>query len=355
MRNILTILLFVLALTSCGIMRIDKTSDFSTIKNTKDLEGEYLNLANDKPLLLRFNIRDIANFISITSVDSSKIKLSYYNDSTKQEHIFTGQMKDNFFEIYFSNERVTIPIIYSSCSIERIRIGKSKNGELLIREFLCQGGNVLFLAGGYSVEKPYSFKDIKEFKGYKPFHENGIWGYNDTLGNIVVPPKYDFACLFDLGIARVKINDKWGLINDKGEEISPIKYDHISIIDTKLDPPIFRATIGEKVGVIDIEGNETIPVIYDFLAYSNMSQNGLFRIKLGDKVGFASRTHVVIPAIYSRIVNFNGSTAVAVRNEQYFIVDKNGYEYETNGFGLINRTPRPNTKRKIQFEEQKSD
>jgi len=149
------------------------------------------------------------------------------------------------------------------------------------------------------------------------------------------------------------LNDKWGLINRQGEEITPIKYDEISLIDTVFSPPIFRATIGGKTGILDINGNEIIPVIYDFVAYSNMGHYGLFSIRLGDKRGYATRTQVVIPAIYSEITGstkfINGSAGFsAKRDEQWFIVDRHGYEYEVGR----NRNPILETKRKIQFEEQ---
>ena len=42
------------------------------------------------------------------------------------------------------------------------------------------------------------------------------WGYEDKYGNKVIPCKYDEVCSFDEGVARVKLKNKWGLINKLG-------------------------------------------------------------------------------------------------------------------------------------------
>lgn len=351
MKILAKVLLFCITLTSCGTLKYHKTSDFASIYGITDLEGCYLNQTKDYSLLSCFNIRDIANFVSISVLSPNEIKLTYHNDSTIHEQVFKGEMKGKYFEIYFSKQQVIIPILYSSCTIDRLRIGKSKTDEILVRKFVDQSGNVLFLAAGYSYETPYLFLNKKDYKGYIPFQINGKWGYKDVLGETEIPVKYDFAGMFENDVARVKLNNKWGLINIKGQEITPLKYDYISLLDTKFSPPIFRVNIGSKVGILDVEGKETIPVIYDFIANSNMSHYGYFSIRLGEKKGYANRTQVVIPAIYSRLFNFDGNTAVAMRDGEYYIVDIYGYEFETTGKGFM-RTPKLETRRKIQFNEQ---
>ena len=355
MKYILKILIFAFAFTSCGTMRFSKTSDFSTTSEVKDLEGFYLNHTNNGSILSCFNIyREYADFVTLTSDNPNEIKLTYYNSdsSAKQERIFSGKMKKNYFEIYFSKLQFFIPLIYGIYDIDRIRIGKTKDGKLLIRNFLDTSGHLLVIAGGYARETPYIFSCTKEYKDYIPTHESGLWGYYDSLGNSVIPRKYDFASIFEIDVARVKLNNKWGLINRQGEEITPIKYDYISRIDTLSYPPIFRANIGEKVGVLDTNGNETIPVIYNDISSSMTSPNKLFYIQLGDKTGFADRTQVVMPAIYSVLLDFNENKAVGKRNGEYFIIDMQGYEYEAKlsfwGFW----SAKPETKRKILFEEQ---
>ena len=52
-----------------------------------------------------------------------------------------------------------------------------------------------------------------------------IFGYIDKKGNWVIKPQYDDAKSFDKGIAEVVINEQYGYINTKGEQIIPCKYD----------------------------------------------------------------------------------------------------------------------------------
>lgn len=64
------------------------------------------------------------------------------------------------------------------------------------------------------------------------------WCVEDLDGNRIVPyGKYDWIDGFDSGLARVKIgkepnnkaknNNKWGIINEQGEEVLPVEYDNI--------------------------------------------------------------------------------------------------------------------------------
>ena len=357
MKYFFELLVFVLIFTSCGTMHVGKTSDFSSINDEKSLNGYYLNRIKTnyytRSILSCFNIKDYADFVTIVSEKPNEIKLIYHNDSTKQEKVFIGEMKKNYFEIYFSKRQTVIPLLYSSYDIERVRIGKSKEGKLLIRDYSCQSGNLLLFAAGHCYETPYIFSYLTEYEDYIPVQHNGLWGYSNSEGNIVIPAKYEFASIFEQNVARVKFNNKWGLINKQGEEITAIKYDKISLIDTLCAPSIFRVSIGEKTGILDINGHELIPVIYDYMGYDySPSPDRLNAIRLGDKWGRATRTQVVIPAIYSENVSFYGDRVLVKRDGKYYIADKDGYEYETKGIGTM-RDPILSTKRKIQLDEQK--
>ena len=64
------------------------------------------------------------------------------------------------------------------------------------------------------------------------------WGVIDSKDNIVVPfDKYDWIEGFDSGLCKVKIgtepsnlagnSNKWGIINENGEEVLPCEYDEV--------------------------------------------------------------------------------------------------------------------------------
>ena len=80
-------------------------------------------------------------------------------------------------------------------------------------------------------EKTYNNVMVIQRSDYK-------WGVTDLEGNIIVPfGKYDWIDGFDQGLARVKIgrvssnqvnnSNKWGIINEEGEEVLPVEYDEI--------------------------------------------------------------------------------------------------------------------------------
>ena len=80
-------------------------------------------------------------------------------------------------------------------------------------------------------EKTYNSVMVVQRSDYK-------WGVTDLEGNIIVPfGKYDWIDGFDQGLARVKIgrvssnqvnnSNKWGIINEEGEEVLPVEYDEI--------------------------------------------------------------------------------------------------------------------------------
>lgn len=100
-----------------------------------------------------------------------------------------------------------------------------------------------------------------------PYEENGKFGYKDSIGNVIVQPKYDRAEEFSQGVAIINIGGryveanywdgeiyksrtvftggKYVLIDQTGKEITPIKYDYIgtfhegrAIVEIKENPVI---------------------------------------------------------------------------------------------------------------------
>jgi len=60
-----------------------------------------------------------------------------------------------------------------------------------------------------------------------PIGLNGLWGYADEQGEIIINYQYDSAQFFTSGLAAVEIKGKYGFINRLGEfEVKP-KYDSI--------------------------------------------------------------------------------------------------------------------------------
>ena len=57
----------------------------------------------------------------------------------------------------------------------------------------------------------------------------GKYGFINEKGEKVTPCKYDHAGRFSSnGLANVEIDGKYGFINEKGEEVIPCRYDNAS-------------------------------------------------------------------------------------------------------------------------------
>ena len=184
---------------------------------------------------------------------------------------------------------------------------------------------------------------------------NNKWGYIDKTGKEVIPLKYDFACDFFGGLAKVRLNGKWGFIDKTDREICPCKYDAADIfseglavvelhgkygfidktgrevVPCKYDyaddffEGLARVQLNGKCGFIDKAGREVIPFKYDWAW--NFS-NGLAPVKLNDRWGFIDKTgREVIPCEYDYVFNFSGRLARAQLNDKWGYIDKQGNWY----------------------------
>ncbi len=59
----------------------------------------------------------------------------------------------------------------------------------------------------------------KDYALKEPFKApNGLYGYKDGEGKIRIEAQYYYAWDFSEGLAKVKLNDKWGYVDKKGNE-----------------------------------------------------------------------------------------------------------------------------------------
>ena len=106
-----------------------------------------------------------------------------------------------------------------------------------------------------------------------PYQENEKFGFKDSIGNVVIAPKYDRVESFHKGFAPVNIGGsyfvtewgytafkggKWGFIDQTGKEITPIKYDVLG----QFKDGRALVELNRKFGYIDTTGKEVVPIIY---------------------------------------------------------------------------------------------
>lgn len=211
-----------------------------------------------------------------------------------------------------------------------------------------------------------------------PYEENGKFGYQDSVGNVVIPAKYDNMGHFSEGFVAVSLNEKWGFINTTGKEIIQPKYYSVYGFHNKSAVVVsrsYRKTIDEhtekpirievyKYGIIDTKGKKIIPLKYEHIyrfkggetaiekkgkfgllnkngkrilpimyeSISSFSSEGLYGVKLNEKWGFVNeKNQVVIPFQFFDIDTEEGfvNGKIKVRRSESsegFYIDKNGRE-----------------------------
>jgi len=181
---------------------------------------------------------------------------SFYEDELA---IVTLNGKDGIIN---KSGEVVIPFIYdriSSCF---------KNGYAEVSKFRENdkiGMGIIDKSGNLVVDFKYFLVDICYNGDYAKVcsNVNGKWGYIDMKGNEITPLKYDFVYFFEKDYAYVYSGKKYGIIDKTGREITPIKYENkINILErfVELMPHLKHGLIkvyyNKKDGFIDINGTE---------------------------------------------------------------------------------------------------
>ena len=82
--------------------------------------------------------------------------------------------------------------------------------------------------------------------------------YCNEKGNRILPCKYDEVIKLSNNLAKVRLLNKWGLINNERVEIVPCKYDYIN----DFDDGFAKVRINDKYGLIDTNGKEIVSCKY---------------------------------------------------------------------------------------------
>lgn len=156
------------------------------------------------------------------------------------------------------------------------------------------------------------------------------WGFLDTAGNVIIPPRYDQVSAFSEGLAPVNADGKWGYIDTRDSVIIPFSYRAAwqfhsgvaRVIDFSGNPClIFRdgRTVcpertlelfdvheglaafqqGETLGYLDTSGVIIIPAQFDGAwGFSG----GVARVRLRDHEGLITTNgEFLIPAEYDKV------------------------------------------------------
>lgn len=90
---------------------------------------------------------------------------------------------------------------------------------------------------------------------------------------------YEKASRFRYGMAVVKVDGRWAVINQQGIEIIPPKYDRIE----QFEDGFAKVRIRGFNGVTNLRGELILQPDYEYISYAG---EGLFRVEQGDKLGY---------------------------------------------------------------------
>lgn len=96
-------------------------------------------------------------------------------------------------------------------------------------------------------------KYVGKYKqGIAYYRNNGIFGFVNVIGEVILPLQYEGTKGFSEGLAPVKKGEKWGYINLKGELVIPYKFDDAKLFNKN---KAYVANGDEPYFHIDRQGN----------------------------------------------------------------------------------------------------
>ena len=344
-KNIHFYSILVSFLYSCKVSEMVKIDDLSMLNGRyytksvphKEQQGEYQN----HMLRLLNVIEDIrpSYYVDFEFEDNEKLKISYpiYKNDTilVETKYLNGKKRRKYWEVYFENESVNIPFIYGRVIKDRVRIGKNTKNQLLMEKFTNNEGWILFLGDGYALKSKNVFYHYEDYPNMKPFVESGLWGA--VRGEeIIVQPKYEITEVFEQKYIKAKINGKWSLLDQNGKMIIPPKYDDVSNIDRETKS-VFYVVKDEKIGIVNKQGEEITPIDYDVISEG---EKEVFVLTQGDLRGVLFKQKILVPSIYENINGYGLKIGQyknmklgrryynAQRDGKKYVLDDQGNEYE---------------------------
>ena len=154
-------------------------------------------------------------------------------------------------------------------------------------------------------------------------------GHFHISGRVVTQMKYMTVGAFIDGIAWVKVNNKYQLVNEKGSLLNYENYDWVDLRESPGDRIIGDSVIvvGDKhhSGLVDYKGKERIPLDYYSIIQHNLPQR--LRVKSDSLWGLRDLNgRLILSMEYTWIGFFSDGYAWALRSGKYVIVDLDGHE-----------------------------
>ena len=117
----------------------------------------------------------------------------------------------------------------------------------------------------------------------------------------------------------VQKNNLWGLVDEKGREVAPMKYDFLNTSPAE-DTPYYDVSIGNLWGILDAKGKEIIPVQYELILYTA----GVFIAKKEGKVALLDVHNKTLTPWYDGLNSFSHGLALTLWQGKYGFINPEG-------------------------------
>lgn len=149
--------------------------------------------------------------------------------------------------------------------------------------------------------------------------DNSKYGLVDAEFNWVAQPKYDYIYNFDSDFAAVKLNDKYGYINEYGKIVGSIEYDNVQ---SNTFEGIGIVSKNNKWGYINRNSNLITNIEYD--KCSSFREGRAIVSKSGLYGCIDNTKKIIIPIFYNNIGNYHNGMIWVKKNNKIAFFDKDG-------------------------------
>ena len=166
----------------------------------------------------------------------------------------------------------------------------------------------------------YDWQDVFICNGFVKVKLDGKFGFINEDGVEIISCKYEDACDFSDGLVRVKSAEGWGFVNENGEEIIPCKYEKANGFWLGLA----GVKSAEGWGFVNENGEEIVPCKYEEV---NNFLDGPFLVQSKYGWGFVNENgEEIIPCKYEDARAFSDGLARVQSKEGYGFVNEDGEE-----------------------------
>ncbi len=163
-------------------------------------------------------------------------------------------------------------------------------------------------------------------KDVPPFlvEKNGLWGFVDRAGEVVVPTEYAWATPFENGYAFAMRHGQTFLLDESGHEVlAPETYALLPGAVSK-SGLVWAADENGRRGFVNLDGEVVIPFEHD---HALPVSNGRAVVRKGSKYGFIDeKGQVVVPLKYDTAMSFSGNRAAVLNQRKWSFIDLEGNE-----------------------------